>query len=103
MKFWKGNRLDGEFDRDISDVAAQFWVSPYGGSHLRGSTWPLERSLRAFLTDQQEFNAVWEDEAEFGRLLDLTRETWPNAVTAEIDPAEPMSLPGVKNAAEREA
>jgi hypothetical protein len=85
MKFWRGNRVDAEFDRPIDQVAVQFWNSPEGSSQLCGSTWPLERSLRAFLTDPQGFNAVWDDEDEFGRLFERVRTAWPKAITAEIN------------------
>ena len=53
--FWKGNRLDAEFTREIQPLAFEFWVSKYGRNlaDLR-----LEVSLRLFLTDPKGFNSV---------------------------------------------
>lgn len=80
MTFWRGNRLDAEFTRDIQAVAIEFWAS--GGY---SQDWPLERSLRNFLTDPEGFNASWDDETAFGRLLDEVRSLWPETATSAID------------------
>ena len=80
MTFWRGNRLDAELTRDIQAVAIEFWT---GGGYSRD--WPLERSLRNFLTDPEGFDASWGDEAAFSRLLDEVRRLWPETATAKVD------------------
>jgi len=67
MKFWKNNRLDAEFDLPIEQVATLFAESEWAAL-----PWLLDRSLRAFLTDQAgPVCAVWDDEEAFNALLDL--------------------------------
>ena len=60
MKFWKGNKIDGEFDMPVREVAAKFveWsraTAPEGEANL-------ERSLRYWLTSSEHFDSVWVDE-----------------------------------------
>lgn len=86
MRFYRGNRTGGGFDADLADVAAQFWASPLGRSHVTDpdNMWPLERSLRAFLTDPAGFNSTWVDEAGFWELHTKVRETWPETVVVPL-------------------
>lgn len=58
MKFWKNNRLDAEFDLPEAEVARLFAESPWADH-----PWPLDRRLRAFLTDPGgPVSAMWEDQ-----------------------------------------
>jgi len=67
MKFWKNNRLDAEFDMPLEELAVLFAASEWAAV-----PWLLDRSLRAFLTDQGgPVCAVWDDEEAFNALLDL--------------------------------
>lgn len=98
MEFWHGNRINGEFEREIPPLALEFWGSSYGDKQLRGSDWPLERSLRAFLTDPAGFNSSWTDESDttgFGALLERVRQLRPRLTTAEVDMSAPRSFPPV--------
>jgi hypothetical protein len=74
MKFWQGNRIDGEFDMPVSEVAAQFaeWFSSQPQAD-RMAAIPMERHLRYWLTSSEHFNSVWEAEQgdeSFAGLLD---------------------------------
>jgi hypothetical protein len=62
MKFWKGNRIDGEFDMPVADVAAQF-AAQYDADT---AGWPLERELRGWLTGKDGLDSVWVDEDNGG-------------------------------------
>lgn len=42
IKLWRDNRIDGEWEISLDDLAAQF-----AGSRWAGYEWPLERSVRA--------------------------------------------------------
>lgn len=67
MKFWKNNRLDAEFDMPTADVARLFAQSTWAGQ-----PWPLDRRLRAFLTDPSgPVSAVWDDEDAYEELRRL--------------------------------
>ena len=68
MTFWRGNRLDAEFTREIQPLAFEFWASKYGQAQLTAEI-RLEVSLRMFLTDPAGFNSVWTDEAAIVRAL----------------------------------
>lgn len=64
MKFWRGNRIDGEFDQPASEVADQFtaWYRSELASDRRNADIPLERTLRFWLADAGHFNCTWTDE-----------------------------------------
>lgn len=75
MKFWKGNRIDAEFDMPVSEVADQFlvWFDAQPGATDLRKDHPLletglERLLRWWLTAAEHFNSVWEAESihQFG-------------------------------------
>jgi hypothetical protein len=73
MKFWKGNRVDGEFDWPADAVADAFssWYLTQPGN-IRDE--PLERTLRRWLCDSGGFNASWEAETgedSFEEIFDL--------------------------------
>jgi hypothetical protein len=77
MRFWRGNRVDGLFTMGRRAIAAQFWASPEAATVLAGH-FPLERALRAYLTNPDGFNAVWA-EPDFPALFDEVRRWWPPA------------------------
>ena len=64
MKFWKGNRVDAEFDMPVAEVAAKYVAyaesEDVKAEHLQGL--PIERALRWWLTSPDHFNSVWVDE-----------------------------------------
>lgn len=67
MTFWRNNRLDAQFARPIAEVADQFLASRWAAVE-----WPLDRALRAFLSDiDGPVSAVWDSEADYDRLVDL--------------------------------
>jgi hypothetical protein len=77
LKFWKDNQADAGFDLPEAEVARLFSESRWAGH-----PWPLERRLRAFLTDPNgPISAVWEDEAAFGEVRRLAA-TPPGAAAA---------------------
>lgn len=75
MKFWKGNKIDAEFELPVSEVASQFMAyvhSEPGGHELDGM--PVERLLRWWLTSSEHLDSVWVDETgpeSFEALFDL--------------------------------
>jgi hypothetical protein len=69
MKFWKNNRLDAEFDLPEAEVARLFAESEWADN-----PWPLDRRLRAFLTDPAgPVSAVWDDEDAYQEVRRLTQ------------------------------
>lgn len=90
MKFWKGNKISGEFDWPVQAVADAFCAAMARGDWpVRLAEWPLDRTLRNWLTDPAEFDASWTDEAGFSELHAIVRGMiYPprvRHVTAEID------------------
>lgn len=66
MKLWNNNRLDAEWEMPIEEIAQLYMQSEWPGVLM-----PLERKLRLFMTSQDgPISSVWDDEAEFERLLD---------------------------------
>jgi hypothetical protein len=61
MKFWKGNKIDAEFDMPVTEVADQYMAYARSegveAEHLAGL--PVERALRWWLTSSDHFNSVW--------------------------------------------
>lgn len=72
MKFWKANRLDGEFDADPAEIAARFaeWRKEQPAHYRHGMR--LERQLRDWMTRPDGLNSSWEDESDagFGAVFD---------------------------------
>lgn len=69
MRFWRNNRLDGEFQMSIEDVAALFDRSDL--ADFDRNPYSLDRRLRFFLTDPAgPISAVWdEDDGAYEALL----------------------------------
>lgn len=85
MKFYEGNKKSGEFELPDSEVAGLFITAmkragnnrlypPSADQLAKLNNWPLERTLRDWLTRIDGFNASWDDEAGFERILDGVRE-----------------------------
>jgi hypothetical protein len=84
--FWKNNRLDAQFEMAAAEVAALFAASAWAGP---GHDWPLDRRLRAFLTETDgSISAVWDDEGAYGELRQL----------AQAAERRPTGLPGQQEA-----
>lgn len=69
MKFWRGNRVDAEFELPAVEVADQFmaWFdSQLGADELRADApllqTGLEKLIRFWMTGHDHFNSVWEAE-----------------------------------------
>lgn len=75
MTLYRGNRIDGEHQRDIPELATAFWASPQAELVKEGMR--LDRALRVFLTDPDGANSTWESEVEYADLFMVTRATWP--------------------------
>jgi hypothetical protein len=77
MRFWKGNKIDGEFEADIVEVAEQFvaavFTSPSSKLLLKFHNWPLDRTLRDWLTDPVGFNSTWDDHHAYDDLIEAVR------------------------------
>jgi len=68
MKFWRNNRLDAEFRLEPAQVVELVKHSKYW------QQWPLESSLRAFMTDSAgPISAVWDDQDGFDETYRLAR------------------------------
>lgn len=76
MTFYRGNKVDGEFTADVTEVAQAFWQSRQAGYVLDGGMM-LDRALRDFLTDPEGWNSSWEDGAAYADLHMLVRGSWP--------------------------
>ena len=77
MKLYKGNRTDGAYDASPELVAREFWLSPWGLADYAG--WPLERRIRAFVSDPAGLDSTSDDAAGFDALLAATRDEWPSS------------------------
>ena len=70
MRFWRNNRLDGEFEMAPERVVEMFEQSPWWSVDTS-----LDRNLRAFLTDPAgPISAVWDNENDYDDLLRRARE-----------------------------
>jgi len=66
MRLWRDNSIDGEWELPEDEIARQFLAS--GWAEI---TWPLDRALRAFMTDKAGLSSVWEDIAAYDRVFDI--------------------------------
>ena len=79
MRFWRENKLDGEFDAPVREIADGF---AYAVAHDKDwrekfGQWPLEHVLRDWLTSPLGLNSTWEDETgheSFDELLQAARQ-----------------------------
>ena len=64
MKLWRGNRLDGEWEAPVEELAERFCQEdPYADSE-----WPLVRKLGVWMGDPEGLNSVVEA-TDFDELL----------------------------------
>jgi hypothetical protein len=76
MKFWRNNKRDNEYEKSVADVASEFWRSRY--ADLAFDAWPLERCIRAFVTDAEDGLSSAFDEKDFFEMYAACREAWPD-------------------------
>ncbi len=72
MRFWRNNRLDGEFEMPAAEVVELFAASAYW--EARGV--PLDRRLRLFLTDSAGPIAAVFEEDDYAQLFDLVLDAY---------------------------
>ena len=75
ITLYRGNRIDGEHKRDVTELAAEFWKSRQAALVLEGMM--LDRALRDWLTDPEGINSTWDDGAAYADLHMLVRASWP--------------------------
>jgi hypothetical protein len=75
LRFWKGNRIDGEFETDVQEVAEQFVeaIATDEDLKLKAESWPLDRTLRDWLTSPQGLNSTWDDNDAYDDLIEAVR------------------------------
>jgi hypothetical protein len=75
MKFWRCNRLDAEFEANIQEVAEEFVAAVANNEDLKLKldSWPLDRSLRDWLTSPGGFNSTWDDNEAYDDLIEAVR------------------------------
>ncbi len=68
MRLWRDNSIDGEWDLPEEEIARRFLASDWADV-----AWPLDRALRAFMTDKGKggLSSVWEDGAAYDRVFDI--------------------------------
>jgi hypothetical protein len=74
MQFWKGNRLDAEFEMTPAEVAAAFRAAVLADEHELRLMWVsqlLTRTLLTWMCSDWGLDASWEDVAGFEQILDL--------------------------------
>lgn len=71
VKLWKDNRIDGEWELCLSEIADRFMASPYNSDDYKLS-WPLQRTIRAFITSSDGLSSVF-DEADYERIHEAIR------------------------------
>jgi len=79
MKFWKDNRIDGEYDMTVDQIAEGFLAS--GWAEIE---WPSERKLAAYLGDRAGggLSSTWEDRLTFNAVVDRIIELRTHATSA---------------------
>lgn len=75
MTLYRGNRVDGEYQRDIPELAREFWASKQAELAHQGMR--LDRALRSFLTDPDGINSTWVSEIEYADLFQVVHASWP--------------------------
>ena len=80
MEFWRNNQIDQRVELSPHAVATAFCASMAAAVALHNEVgenpwslklmhWPLERTLRDWLSNPEIFNAVWDDEDGFQLIL----------------------------------
>lgn len=80
MKFWRGNKIDAEFDMEPSEVAAAFYRDLMADKHdlrQKWAFWPRTRVVLDWMTAPDCFNAAWEDRRYIELILDVLEATAP--------------------------
>lgn len=91
MKFWKGNRVDGEFEMPVEEVAERFFAA---GAHQteKAAAWPLDRTLRDWLTSKDGLDAVWDDERAYAELFGYIHAHRAGLVKKPVTGARPADV-----------
>lgn len=66
MQFWKDNKISGEYEMPVAEVAAKFikWFRAEDGSDdVVRDGMPLERLLRWWMTSKEGRGSSWEAES----------------------------------------
>jgi hypothetical protein len=77
IKLWKDNKTDQEWSIDADDLAAKFW--DYDRQHELTGSWPLDRCIRAFITDKETEGGLQSvfDEDQYNDIYSSIRNEWP--------------------------
>lgn len=78
IKLWKDNKLAGQWNIEIDELARRFWQWNADNDRLTDS-WPLDRCIRKFITDaEKEFGlqSVF-DEEQYNEIYSGIRNAWP--------------------------
>lgn len=75
MKFWRGNKIDAEYELSVEEVARKFLNSKYSTANPQHDEiiefLPLERRLRNFMTAPDGLNSTWDNEDDFDQVWDI--------------------------------
>lgn len=71
ITLYKENRTDKAYTVTLQEIADKFMASPYNHDDYHNS-WPLERTIRAFLTADDGMNSVF-DESDYPTIHEAIR------------------------------
>ena len=77
IRLWKDNKLNQEHEISINDLVTKFWE--YEDRHDLVGSWPLERCIRAFITDKESEGGLQSvfDEQDYEDIYEAVRDAWP--------------------------
>ena len=78
MDLWKDNMVANKWSMETAEIARRF--IEYDDRHKLSNGWPLDRCVRAFLTDKEDDGGLQSvfDESEYEEVFEACRKArWP--------------------------
>lgn len=82
ITLWRDNKIDAEWKCELETIVTKFLQ--YNSRHQLDEHWPLERIIRAFLTDKETDGGLQSvfDESDYETIDDACRSAWRDAYDA---------------------
>lgn len=77
IKLWKDNKRAQEWTLEAEELAKRFWE--WNAKERITDTWPLDRCIRAFITDSEAEGGLQSvlDEDQYNDIYSTVRNAWP--------------------------
>jgi hypothetical protein len=77
ITLWKGNKRSQEWTIEVEELAKKFWA--WNAKERITDTWPLDRCIRAFITDAEKENGLQSvfNEDQYNEIYSTVRNAWP--------------------------